>query len=275
LNFERFTMINVIDTHAHLDEIANLSEVIDRAVKSGVKAIVAVGQDHTSNLKTLSIAKEFSPIVYPAFGLHPWHIGRVDDAQITDTIRFIDESSIDIVAIGEIGLDYDKRVLKIASKEAQKAVLVQLLDIARKRNKPVLIHSRYAWKDCFDLVKAAGIEKAVFHWFTGPSDVLMDIIASGYHISATPGGEYQSEHQRTILETPLTQLMLETDSPVEYGKETRYTSEPKDAIRSLRAVAAIKNEDEFAIADMTLRTTIQFFGLATEIVREGQIGYNE
>ncbi len=248
-------MVNIIDTHAHLDEIDNLDDVIDRAVKSGVRAIIAVGQDHASNLKTLSISKKFPSIVYPAFGLHPLHIGNMSNDQLTDTLRFIDENSSDIVAIGEIGMDYDKRVLKVASKEVQRDVFTQLLTIARKKNKPVLIHSRYAWKDCFDTVRAAGIEKAVFHWFTGFSSVLSDIINAGYCISATPAAEYHNEHQRAIKETPFAQLMLETDSPVIYGRENRYTSEPKDALRSLRAVAAIKNEDESTVADMTLRTT--------------------
>ena len=260
-------MVNIIDTHAHLDEIDNQDDVISQSVQAGVKAIIAVGQDHTSNLKILSLSGKFPSIVYAALGLHPYHIGRMDTAQITDTIRFIDENASDIVAIGEIGMDYDKRVLKISSKEMQRDIFVQLLDIAKKREKPVLIHSRYAWKDCFDIVRAAGIEKAVFHWFTGFSSVLRDIIAAGYCISATPAAEYHSEHRRAIKETPLTQLMLETDSPVPYGRENRYISEPKDTIRSLRAVAAIKNEDESNVAAITLQTTNRFFGLTTGIAR--------
>jgi len=268
-------MIRVIDTHAHLDEVDNLRDVIERAVQSGIHAIIAVGQYHTSNIKTLTIAREFKHVIYPALGLHPWYAGDTNALQIADTIQHIEKESQNISAIGEIGMDYDNRVLEKASKGMQREVFIRLLDVAVKNDKPVLVHSRYAWRDCFNLVKAAGITKAVFHWFTGPTDVLMDIVSSGYYVSATPAAEYHREHRRVIAETPLSQLMIETDSPVSYGRQTRFVSEPKDVLRSLRAIAAIKDENESMVAAAILRTTVRFFGLAGEIVRDGEISYNE
>ncbi|MCX6008966.1 MAG: TatD family hydrolase, partial [Chloroflexi bacterium] len=138
----------------------------------------------------------------------------------------------------------------------------RLLSLAKAHQKPAIIHSRYAWKDSFELVKESGIEKAVFHWFTGFSSVLKDIIEAGYFISATPAAEYHEEHRRAIKETPPEKLLLETDCPVAYGKEVRYRSEPADLLRSLRAVAALKGIDEITVAEQTTHNATQFFGLS-------------
>ncbi len=112
------------------------------------------------------------------------------------------------------------------------------------------------------MVKEADIKKAVFHWFTGFSSVLKDILDPGYLISATPAAEYHEEHKRAIKETPLGKLLLETDCPVAYGKEVRYRSEPADLLRSLRAVAALKGIDEITVAEQTTHNATQFFSLS-------------
>jgi TatD DNase family protein len=254
-------VLKVIDTHAHLDELENLESALNKAEEAGVVAIVAVGSNHQSNQKMMSITDSHPGLVYPALGLHPWELGNLDSHGINVTLKFIEEKVSQIVAIGEIGLDYDKRVIKVSPKELQKETLKCLLALARQYTKPVTIHSRYAWKDSFELVKEAGIEKAVFHWFTGFSSVLKDILGAGYLISATPAVEYHEEHRRAVKETPPDKLLLETDCPVTYGRETKYRSQPADVIISLKAVAALKGTDESAIAQQTTHSAIEFFRL--------------
>lgn len=254
-------MLEVVDTHAHVDEIENLESALDKAEKTGVVAIIAVGSNHTSNQKVLRIADRHCGIIYPALGLHPWELGNMDSNSINVTLDFIEEQITRLTAIGEIGLDYDKRVLKVASKERQKGTLKTILALARQHTKPVSIHSRYAWKDTFDIVKETGIEKAVFHWFTGFSSVLKDILEAGYFISATPAAEYHEEHRRAVRETPLDRLLLETDCPVMYGRENKYRSQPADVLRSLKAAAALKGTDADSLASKTTSSAVKFFGL--------------
>lgn len=254
-------MLNVIDTHAHLDEIEDLEPTLARARESGVVAIIAVGTNHQTNLKVMEISHQYPGFIYPALGLHPWELGTMEAAQVDNALKFIEDNTSDIVVIGEIGLDYDKRVIKVATKERQKEVLKRLLALSKEHKKPVSLHSRYAWKDCFDIVKEAGIEKAVFHWFTGFSSVLREILDAGYYISATPASEYHEEHRRAIRETPLEKLLLETDCPVFHGRETRYRSQPADVVRSLKAIAAIKDIDEAIIAQQTTANAIDLFSL--------------
>lgn len=256
-------MFEVIDTHAHLDEIADLQAALKDARNVGVTAIIAVGSNHRSNQRILEICLEHPAIVYPALGLHPWELGNLEPHHIESTLKFIEEKTGGVVAIGEIGLDYDKRVTKMAPKELQKEVFKRLLFQARQEAKPVIVHSRYAWKDSFEIVKETGIKKAVFHWFTGLSSVLREILQAGYFISATPAAEYHEEHRRAIKETPLERLLLESDCPVIYGRETKYRSTPSHVLRSLKAAAAIKDLGEVTLAEQTTRNAAHFFGLAS------------
>jgi TatD DNase family protein len=254
-------MLELIDTHAHLDEVTDLDNTARRAMQAGVTAIIAVGQDLESNRRTLQLASQYPGLVYPAIGLHPWSLGEMDGSRLDENIGFIRNNLTEAVALGEVGLDYDKRVLKVAAKDHQQEVLRRLLELAAGQSKPVSFHSRYAWKDALQIVKGAGLKKVVFHWYTGFSSTLVEIIEAGYFISATPAAEYHDEHRRAIREAPLSQLLLETDCPVYYGKDGRYRSQPSDVLRSLRAVAAIKGMDETEVASITTANARQLFGI--------------
>jgi TatD DNase family protein len=243
-------MYRLIDTHAHLDEIDELDKVIEDAKEAGLAAIVAVGVDIESNRKVLQIAEQYKGLVYPALGYDPWHI---KEAEADANLEFIKANLDKAVAIGEVGLDYHKRVRAAADKDLQKRVFRDILKIARDHDKQALVHSRYAWRDALDLVIEAGLEKAVFHWYTGPTSVLRDIISRGYYLSATPAIEYHEEHRRAVKEVPLGQLLLETDCPVVYarGREGEFTSSPADVVRSLKGAAALKGVGEAEIAEVT------------------------
>jgi len=254
-------IFKLIDTHAHLDEVENLDKAVEEGRQAGLVAVIAVGQGYESNLKILDIAEKHKHFVYPALGLHPWNLGNMDAAKVDLTLHLIEDNIEKAVGIGEIGLDYDKRVVAAADKERQKEAFKAVLELARRYDKPVSVHARYSWKDSFDLVKESGVKRAVFHWYTGFSSVLREIIAGGYFISATPATEYHDEHRRAARETPLDNLLLETDCPVTYGKETKYQARPSDVMRTLKAVAQLKGMSEQTIADQTTQNAVAFFSL--------------
>ncbi|MBM3156966.1 MAG: TatD family deoxyribonuclease [Chloroflexi bacterium] len=256
----------LIDTHAHLDEIIeSIDKAVSEARHAGVIAIIAVGQDYESNLKVLEISEKYPGFVYPALGLHPWSLGNADAKKVSLILQQIEDNIHRIVAIGEVGLDYDKRVVASADKERQKAAFRLVLELAQKYEKALSVHSRYSWKDSYDLVKEYGIKQAVFHWYTGLSSVLREIIAEGYFISATPATEYHDEHRRAVRETPLESLMLETDCPVTYGRESKFQAYPADVVRTLKSVAQLKAMPEKIIAEQTTANALRFFGLDRQI----------
>ncbi len=253
-------MYGLVDTHAHLEEITELEQTIEAAHSAGLVAIVAVGSDLASNQRVLEISRAFPSFVFPALGLHPWNLKEND---LEQTIEFVERHAAESVGIGEIGLDYHKRVVAGASKERQKQAFTRLLKIAARLNKPALVHSRYAWRDSLELVEEAGVQKAVFHWFTGPSSVLRDLISRRYCVSATPAAEYHEEHRRAVRETPLELLLLETDSPVTYGRgrQTEFEARPADVRRSLAASAVLRNEAEELVAEATTSNAMKLLGL--------------
>ncbi|MDD4923457.1 MAG: TatD family hydrolase [Dehalococcoidales bacterium] len=253
-------MYELIDSHAHIDEIEDIDAVISKAKQYNIISIIAVGTSFTSNRKIMALAEEYKNYVYPALGLFPWNIAD-DDFQ--DNMNFIRENINRAIGMGEIGLDYSKGVKERAAKETQKSVFRELLKIAKANNKPALIHSRYSWQDCLKISQEAHIEKAVFHWYTGPLDILDNIIDSGYYISASPAAEYHEEHRKAIKTTSIDRLLLETDSPVTYrrGTEFEYESRPADVIRTLNAVSGIKNMDKEVVAKSILENTMNVFSL--------------
>jgi TatD DNase family protein len=249
-------MYPLIDSHAHLEELSNLESAIKRAKDRGVIAIIAVGSDYESNHQVLEIAERFSSFVYPALGLHPWSLAAQSSRH---HLQFIEDNIASIVAIGEVGLDYHKELLKSASKDNQQSILRSLLELARRYDKPAIIHSRYAWRDALTLVEEARVNKAVFHWYTGPLNVLREAQDKGYLASATLAAEYHEEHKRAIREVPLESLLLETDSPVVYRE---HKSEPADVTRVLNAVAKLKDSPPSIVADKTTENALSFYRIS-------------
>lgn len=242
--------LRLIDTHAHLDEFPDLNPVVERAKALGVVAVVAVGQGRASNEKTLSLAQTRRNYVFPALGIHPWEV----DSDTEAALDMIEKNLDDCVAVGEIGLDYWIK----KDKETQKTVFKKLLTLAAVKGKPVCVHTRGAWEDAYNLVKESNVRQGVFHWYSGPTDVLRSLLDNGYFISATPATEYSKAHREAVKNTPLDSLLLETDSPVKYkGVE----AEPATVLKTLKFVAALKGLSEDAVSEKTTENAIKLFSL--------------
>lgn len=241
--------ISLMDAHAHLEELNDLSDALSKAKASGVKGIVAVGMDLESNKKTLEIAHAHREFVFPAIGFHPW---RIQEDEIDGNLSFIEDHIGECIALGEIGLDYKVNV----RKELQWEVFEKILNFALIWDKPVILHCRFSHKRTYEMVLEMGIKRALFHWYSGPLDLLDKILESGYFISATPALAYSPFHQEAIKKAPLGRILLETDTPVIYqGKESR----PIDVRISLKEVARLKELDLSWVAKETTLNAIQFF----------------
>ncbi|MEM2092147.1 MAG: TatD family hydrolase [Candidatus Bathyarchaeia archaeon] len=252
--------MEIIDTHAHLEEVEDLKEAIRRAVKVGVTAIIAVGSDYESNLWVMHESWKYGTSrlrIYPALGLHPCglNVSRIDE-----TISLIEKNLDNIVALGEVGLDYwygDARKSD-SVRGVQRDVFRRILNLARMSDKPVSIHSRGAWMDCVDMAIEAGVKRAIFHWFSGPLEALKKILDYGYYVSATPAAAYSKEHRKILVRTPLENIVLETDSPVVYAGEA---AEPAHIIKALKAVAELKGESMETVAEKTTENARKIFKL--------------
>ncbi len=248
----------LIDGHAHLEELEDPLAAIQRAGMSEVAYIVAVGSDGESSRRAMALSGPHGDVtVLPALGIHPWRLGAVD---LEKDLAFVEENLVRAAAVGEVGLDFWlKEVRKDPSRrKEQERVFKRLLSRARELSKPVIVHARGAWKECLRLVVETDIPKAVFHWYSGPVEVLKDLLNQGYFISATPAAEYSEKHQRAISEAPLERIFLETDCPMVYGG---LKSEPVDVVKTLHAVARIKQAPAAEVARVTTENAAGFFGL--------------
>lgn len=241
--------MKLVDSHAHLDELTDLSSSLEEAKAAAVAAIVAVGSNLESNQKTLEIAAQYPNYIFPAIGYHPWEI---KEEEIEKNLLFIQAKLAKCVALGEIGLDYKAKV----KKEIQHKVFNELLDLANLFYKPVIIHCRYSHERALKMILEKKIERAVFHWYSGPLEILDEIIQRGYFISATPALLYSLHHQEAIKRAPLEKVLLETDTPVIYqGIESR----PKHVRITLEQVAKLKGLDELMVAEQTTANARHFF----------------
>ncbi|MEM0011012.1 MAG: TatD family hydrolase [Candidatus Bathyarchaeia archaeon] len=252
--------MELIDTHVHLESVADIEGAIRRAAKVGVIAIIAVGSDYESNMWILRESQKYGTKnlkIYPALGLHPWGL---DVSRVDETIELIEKNIDSIVALGEVGLDYWYKEARksVEVKEMQKKAFWRILNLARGNNKPLSIHSRGAWMDCVNMVIEAGVKKAIFHWFSGPLEALKKLLDHGHYISATPAATYSKEHRKVIELTPLENIVLETDTPVVYMGEP---AEPAHIIKALNAVAELKGEKVEKVAEKTTETARKIFDI--------------
>ena len=127
----------LIDGHAHLNEIDDIEGALGRAAGAGVVRIVAVGMDMVSNCRILELAAAYPGLVLPSVGFHPWSIPT---EQIEATLAFLRTHLASCTALGEVGLDYKAKVKKTLQWE----VFACGLDLAAEFKKPVIVHARFS-----------------------------------------------------------------------------------------------------------------------------------
>ena len=108
------------------------------------------------------------------------------------------------------------------------------------------------------MVAAAHIPKAVFHWYSGPMEVLDKILDDGYFISATPALAYSDKHREAMIRAPLSNILIETDAPVEFNGKA---SEPATLVETLHELARLKKLPVSEVAHITTKNSRKFYGL--------------
>jgi TatD DNase family protein len=195
-----------LDSHCHLSA-ADADELVAEAAAAGVTEMVTVGCDRASTLDALAVAARF-PDVHATVGLHP-HEARFGVATIVDLL----DGPVAPVAIGECGLDYH---YDHSPRDAQREAFAAQVALANERALPLVIHTREAWDDTFDILDAEGVPaRTVFHCFTGgPSDAKA-CLDRGAFVSfsgiVTFNGATDVREAAAIV--PLARTMVETDSP--------------------------------------------------------------
>ena len=200
----------MIDTHCHIykEYYDDISKLIDDIKLAGIDKIIVNGCDMKSNLEVLDLVNKYD-IVYGALGFHPTELDEYNDECILWLEKHINDKKI--VAIGEIGLDYH---YDNTDKYKQKNVFKKQLEIAQKNNKPVIVHSRDAIKDTYDILSEYKLHGSI-HCYSGSLDMAREFIKLGYFIGIGGVCTYKnSKIIKNVLENiSLEYILLETDSP--------------------------------------------------------------
>ena len=252
----------IFDTHAHIDQLEDLPGALRRADEAGVSAVMAMSVDLPSMQKVLEIAaRHQKPKVHPALGVHPGMVKLESQPQALDFMRAHIKQAR---AIGETGLDYWYKWVRkdLVERQLQQDSFRVHLDLAQETGLPIVIHSRGAWVDCLDMARQAGVTRALFHWYSGPLDVLEQILEAGYYVSTSPSVAYSPESRRAMAAAPLERILIETDSPVHYKEgEGTFRAEPKDVVRTWKALAQLKGLDEQEALNALNANAARFFNI--------------
>lgn len=229
----------MVDTHCHIykEYYDDIPKLVEQIKKAGIKKIIVNGCDMKSNMEVLELVKEYD-IVYGAIGFHPTELTTNDDEMISFLEAHINDNKI--VALGEIGLDYH---YDNTDKLRQYAAFKKQLELAEKYKKPIIVHSRDAIWDTYNIMSRYNLKGSI-HAFSGSAEMAQAFIKLGYYIGV--GGVCTYKNAKNIVNVieniPLAYILLETDSPYLTPDPFRgQTNTPANIPIIAKKVSEIKN----------------------------------
>ncbi len=253
----------LIDTHTHIEgEEYNDDrlEVIKRAYDNGVEIIVNAAYDLESSIKAVELA-EAHPNIYACIACHPNDCEKYSDHFESELQRLA--KSAKVVGIGEIGLDYHYEGY---NKALQHEVFKRQIAVAKQFNLPIVIHSRDADKDTFDILKPellAG-QKVLMHCFGSSYEMAREYVKLGAKLGI--GGVSTFKNARKLVEVvekiDLSHLVLETDAP--YLAPTPFRgkrNEPAYVKYTAEKMAELKGISFEEVAKVTTENAMRFYSI--------------
>lgn len=257
--------MRIFDTHAHYDDEAfdtDREELLKALPGSGIEYVVNVGASIATTRSTLELSSKYD-YIYAAVGVHPSDIADLNE----ESFSWLKEQtgSQKVVAVGEIGLDYywDKEP---EVQAAQQVWFKRQLDLAREAGLPVIIHSRDAAKDTFDIMKEmdAGSIGGVVHCYSYSPELAAEYVKMGLFIGV--GGVVTFTKAKKLKETvaaiPMDNIVIETDCP--YLAPVPYRGKRNSSLNLplvLAEIASIKGISEEEAADITFANAMRLYRL--------------
>ena len=245
----------IFESHAHYDDEAfdtDREEILDQCQREGIEYIVNVSASLKTVKSTLALAEKY-PFLYAAVGIHPDEVGELNEENfvwLTEQCR-----NPKTVAVGEIGLDYywDKE-----NRELQKKWFRAQMELAKKLDLPMIVHSREAAADTLEEIQKAQDERlrGVIHCFSYAPEMAEEYLKLGYYIGI--GGVVTFKNAKKLKEVvkllPLERILLETDCPYLAPEPNRGK---RNSSLNLPYVAAAIGELKGVDPDEVIRITSQ------------------
>lgn len=252
----------IFDTHAHYDDKQfdeDRDQILSSMQEQGVGTIVDASATVDSWERVLELTKRY-PFVYGMIGVHPDEVGDLNEENFARMEQLLHEEKV--VAVGEIGLDYywDKE-----QHEIQKEWFIRQLQLARKLNMPVNIHSREAAQDTMEIMKEYATDmKAIIHCYSYSKEMAEEYVKMGYLLGI--GGVVTFKNAKKLKEVvkavPLSHIVLETDCPYlapEPNRGKRNAS--SNLIYVAQTIAELKGTTTEEVIAVTEENARKFYGL--------------
>ncbi|MBD5500664.1 MAG: TatD family hydrolase [Lachnospiraceae bacterium] len=262
----------IFDTHAHYDDEAfdeDRKELLLRMKESGIGTIVNIGASIESSKMTLALAEEY-PFIYGALGVHPSEVEELDEELFQWLKATCAGQSVakggKIVAVGEIGLDYYWNDEDEPDREIQKKWFEKQIEMAKEEKLPIIIHSREAAKDTYDIVKTlhAGENGGIVHCYSYSKELAKEFLSMGFHFGI--GGVLTFKNARKLREVveylPMESIVLETDSP--YLSPVPHRGERNSSLNLpyvIQTLSEMKGIEEERIIEITENNAKKLFAL--------------
>ncbi len=246
-----------IDTHMHLARNDDIDSVIKDSKNNKVEYLIISGCDKEGINDALEIISNYENI-YATIGFHPSEVDKVTDDDIS-WLKDLITNNKKIVGLGEIGLDY---YYGKENKSEQLNLFEKQLFVAEQLDIPVVIHTRDAFKDTYDMLKKFKV-KGVIHCFNGSMEVANLYINLGYYLGIGGVITFKNSKLNEVIENiDLSHLVLETDSPYLSPEPYRgQTNSPKNIPIIAEKIANIKKVCTEKVEKITSNNACQIFDL--------------
>ncbi len=255
------TTMHLVDCHCHLDseKFSEDREAVIARNKERVSFIVNSGVDLRSNAASLELAQEHEGFIHASMGLSPAFAGKMPGKEVGAVLDRIRDHAKDIVAVGEVGLDYHWEP-NAKRRERQQEVFKQFIGLARELQKPLVIHCRDADEDVWRIVEKDPPKTVVFHHFSAPEDYVPRLVDSGFYASMSTIACLSKRHARLIKHLPLEYTLTETDSP--YNSPVRgERNEPFHVGDLVKLISSIRGLDADHVSDAVHKNAVRVFSV--------------
>ena len=251
----------MIDTHCHIDfeDFENDREDVINRAKDKLDCIIASGFSNDSNKAVLNLSKEYKDFIYPTFGFHPVSSQNSTNEELKQAHEYLIENLDNIVAVGEVGMDY-YYVTDKALRERQKEIFTSFLNIANEYKVPIVMHVRDCEKKAVNIIQDyENIPYFIFHCYGGSFKTAKRIMDMGNaFMSFSTMLCYSKQHQDLVEKIDLDYLLTETDSPyLAMTKDER--NEPVNVVNAVNKIAKLKDIDVDVVDEITTNNARKVF----------------
>lgn len=251
---------NIFDSHAHYNDNkfdSNRAELLNSLNSNGIDKVINVGTNLKESYESAKLAQKYS-YIFSSIGVHPYDAETLPNDYLLTLEKLSKQPKV--VAIGEIGLDYFNNSI---SRELQKKIFNQQLELAHELKMPVIIHTRDADQDTIEILKKFKLN-GVVHCFSSSPEIAKILLNMNFYLGFTGVITFKNNVKQlnTISIMPIEKILIETDCP--YMAPEPYRGKVCNSSMLpfvIEKISQIKNEPAQKIADITNLNAKTLFGI--------------